>query len=126
MFSENARRLLMTDLPKCTKCGSAYTYENDSLYVCPECGHEWTAQEEKNSEIEQSVVKDAYGNILRDGDSVTIIKDIKVKGSSSTLKVGVKVKNIRLVDEVNGHNIEAKIPGFGQMMLKSEVVKKSS
>ena len=116
----------MVDFPKCTKCDSAYTYENGSLYVCPECGHEWTAQEVKKSEIEQSVVKDAYGNILRDGDSVTIIKDIKVKGSSSTLKVGVKVKNIRLVDEVNGHNIEAKIPGFGQMMLKSEIVKKSS
>ena len=116
----------MIDLPKCTKWGSAYTYENGSLYVCPECGHEWTAQEVKKSEIEQSVVKDAYGNILRDGDSVTIIKDIKVKGSSSTLKVGVKVKNIRLVDEVNGHNIEAKIPGFGQMVLKSEIVKKSS
>lgn len=116
----------MTDLPKCTKCGSAYTYENGSLYVCPECGHEWTAQEEKKSEIEQPVVKDAYGNTLRDGDSVTIIKDIKVHGSSSTLKVGVKVKNIRLVDEVNGHNIEAKVPGFGQMMLKSEIVKKSS
>lgn len=116
----------MTDLPKCIKCGSAYTYENNSLYVCPECGHEWTAQEEEKSEIEQSQVKDAYGNILQDGDCVTIIKDIKVKGSSTDLKVGVKVKNIRLVDEVNGHNIEAKVPGFGQMMLKSGVVKKSS
>lgn len=116
----------MIDLPKCTKCGSAYTYENGSLYVCPECGHEWTVQDEKKGEIEQPVVKDAYGNILQDGDTVTIIKDIKVKGSSSTLKVGVKVKNIRLVDEVNGHNIEAKVPGFGQMMLKSEIVKKSS
>ncbi len=118
----------MTDLPKCTKCGSAYTYENGAFYVCPECGNEWTADVEKKSEgeTEQSVVKDAYGNILQDGDTVTIIKDIKVKGSSSALKVGVKVKNIRLVDEVNGHNIEAKVPGFGQMMLKSEIVKKSS
>lgn len=116
----------MTDLPKCTKCGSVYTYENGSLYVCPECGHEWTVHEEKKSETGQSVVKDAYGNILQDGDTVTIIKDIKVKGSSSALKVGVKVKNIRLVDEINGHNIEAKVPGFGQMMLKSEIVKKSS
>lgn len=116
----------MTDLPKCIQCGSGYTYENGSFYVCPECGHEWTVQEEKKSETGLSVVKDAYGNILQDGDTVTIIKDIKVKGSSSSLKVGVKVKNIHLVDEVNGHNIEAKVPGFGQMMLKSEIVKKSS
>lgn len=116
----------MTDLPKCTKCSSEYTYENGAYYVCPECGNEWTVYAEQKSETEQSVVKDAYGNTLQDGDTVTIIKDIKVKGSSSDLKVGVKVKNIRLVDEVNGHNIEAKVPGFGQMMLKSEIVKKSS
>lgn len=116
----------MTDLPKCTKCGSVYTYENGAFYVCPECGNEWAVYTEKKSETEQSVVKDAYGNILQDGDTVTIIKDIKVKGSSSALKVGVKVKNIRLVNEVNGHNIDAKVPGFGQMMLKSEIVKKSS
>ena len=116
----------MVDFPKCTKCDSAYTYENGSLYVCPECGHEWSVPIEKKDETVQPVVKDAYGNILQDGDTVMIIKDIKVKGSSSALKVGVKVKNIRLVDEVNGHNIEAKVPGFGQMMLKSEIVKKSS
>ncbi len=115
----------MDSLPNCSKCGSTYTYENGSLYVCPECGHEWSIEEEKQNEPAQSVVKDAYGNILQDGDTVTIIKDIKVKGASSALKVGVKVKNIRLVDEVNGHNIEAKVPGFGQMMLKSEIVKKS-
>ena len=116
----------MADLPKCTKCGSEYTYENGSLYVCPECGHEWTVHDEKRNETEQSVVRDAYGNILQDGDTVTIIKDIKVKGSSTALKVGVKVKNIRLVDEVDGHNIEAKVPGFGVMMLKYEIVKKSN
>ena len=116
----------MTDLPKCTKCGSAYTYENGSFYVCPDCGHEWTIHDENKGETRQTVVKDAHGNILQDGDTVTIIKDIKVKGSSSALKVGIKVKNICLVDEVNGHNIEAKVPGFGQMMLKSEIVKKSS
>jgi protein PhnA len=116
----------MADLPKCTQCGSAYTYENGPLYVCPECGHEWAVHEEKKDKTEQPVVKDAYGNILQDGDTVVIIKDIKVKGSSSALKVGVKVKNIHLVDEVNGHNIEAKVPDFGQMMLKSEIVKKSS
>lgn len=116
----------MADLPKCPKCGSAFTYENDSLFVCPDCGHEWTLPDEKINDTGQSVVRDANGNILQDGDTVTIIKDIKVKGASSVLKVGVKVKNIRLVDEVNGHNIEAKVPGFGQMMLKSEIVKKSS
>lgn len=116
----------MTDLPKCIKCGSAYTYEAGSLYICPECGHEWSIHTEKKEEEVQPVVKDAHGNILQDGDTVTIIKDVKVKGSSSALKVGTKVKNIRLVDEVNGHNIEAKVPGFGQMMLKSEIVKKSS
>lgn len=116
----------MTDLPKCPKCGSTYTYEDGASYICPECAHEWPLHAEEESEAIPAVVKDAHGNILQDGDSVTIIKDIKVKGSSSDLKVGVKVKNIRLVDEVNGHNIEAKVPGFGVMMLKSEIVKKSS
>lgn len=120
----------MSDLPKCPKCGSEYTYEDGALYICPDCSHEWAiqAKEEAKEESEtvQSVVKDAYGNILHDGDSVTIVKDIKVKGSSVALKAGVKVKNIRLVDEVAGHNIEAKVPGFGPMMLKSEIVKKSN
>ncbi len=116
----------MPGLPKCTKCGSSYTYEDGSMYICPDCGNEWAVCDEKNGGAGQAVVKDAYGNILQDGDTVTIIKDIKVKGSSSSLKVGVKVKNIRLVDEVNGHNIEAKVPGFGQMMLKGEIVKKSN
>jgi protein PhnA len=116
----------MNELPKCTKCGYAYTYENGSLYVCPECGHEWSIHDENKEEIEHFVVKDAHGNTLQDGDTVTIIKDVKVKGASSSLKVGLKVKNIRLVGEVNGHNIEAKVPGFGQMMLKSEIVKKSN
>ncbi len=116
----------MTDLPRCAKCGSEHTYEDGILYICPECGHEWAIHDEKEGETAQPVIKDAHGSILVDGDSVTIIKDIKVKGASSALKAGVKVKNIRLVDEVNGHNIEAKIPGFGTMMLKSEIVKKSN
>lgn len=116
----------MTDLPKCAKCGSGYTYKDGVLYICPECGHEWAVQGEAKEESAQPVVKDAYGNILQDGDSVTIIKNIKVKGATSDLKAGVKVKHIRLVEEVNGHNIEAKIPGFGTMMLKSEIVKKSN
>lgn len=116
----------MTDLPNCIKCGSKYTYQNGSLYTCPECAHEWSATVEEEQEGMLPVIKDAHGNVLQDGDSVTIIKDIKVKGASSTLKVGIKVKNIRLVNEVNGHNIEAKIPGFGVMMLKSEIVKRSN
>lgn len=116
----------MTDFPKCLKCGSELTYEDGILYICPECGHEWPIHADKESASAPAVVRDAHGNVLQDGDSVTIIKDVKVKGSSSALKVGVKVKNIRLVDEVNGHNIEAKVPGFGSMMLKSGIVKKSS
>ena len=114
----------MKDLPHCIKCGSDLTYEDGSLYICPECGHEWTASAESEDEKHEVIVKDAFGNILKDGDTVTIIKDIKVKGSSLVIKVGVKVKDIRIVDEVNGHNIDAKVPGFGPMMLKSEIVKK--
>ena len=116
----------MKELPNCVKCGSELTYENGDIYVCPECGHEWTETIETEKEEAAVVVKDAFGNILKDGDSVTIIKDIKVKGSSSVIKVGVRVKDIRLVNEVNGHNIDAKVPGFGAMMLKSEIVKKCS
>lgn len=116
----------MTGLPKCIKCGSAYTYEDGTLYICPECGYEWAIHSGEGSEVALLVVKDAHGNTLQDGDSVTIIKDIKVKGSTSALKIGVKVKDIRLVEEVNGHNIEAKVPGFGTMMLKSSIVKKST
>lgn len=113
----------MSDLPKCPQCGSEYTYENGPLYICPECFYEWSVQ--ALDIPEPAIVRDAHGNILQDGDSVTIVKDIQVKGFSSALKVGVKVRNIRLVEEVNGHNIEAKVPGFGLMMLKSEIVKKS-
>jgi protein PhnA len=114
----------MKNIPNCIKCGCEFTYEDRSLYVCPECGYEWTEALESKDDKPQVVVKDAYGNLLKDGDSVTIIKDIKVKGTSSAIKIGVKVKDIRLVEEVNGHNIEAKVPGFGSMLLKSEVVKK--
>ena len=114
----------MKDIPNCVKCGSEFTYNDGDLYICPECGHEWTEVLESEAEKSEVVVKDAVGNILKDGDSVTIIKDIKVKGTSSVIKVGLKVKGIRIVDEVNGHNIDAKVPGFGSMMLKSEIVKK--
>ncbi len=116
----------MADVPNCPKCGCEYTYENGNLYVCPECAHEWSREEEPQQNDRELVVKDAHGNILKDGDSVTTIKDIKVKGSSSVIKVGLKVKDIRLVEPVNGHNIDAKVKDFGPMMLKSEFVKKSS
>lgn len=111
----------MSNLPNCPKCGSEYTYESDHLLVCPECSHEWSAASEADSETSK-VVKDANGNVLQDGDSVTIIKDLKVKGSSSVLKIGTKVKGIRLVE--GDHDIDCKIDGFGAMKLKSEFVKK--
>jgi protein PhnA len=111
----------MSSLPNCPKCNSEYTYEDGSLLICPECGHEWSLEAAAAVE-EESVIKDANGNVLSDGDTVTIIKDLKVKGSSSTLKQGTKVKNIRLVD--GDHNIDCKIDGFGAMSLKSEFVKK--
>ncbi|MDR0136847.1 zinc ribbon domain-containing protein YjdM [Metabacillus idriensis] len=112
----------MHELPNCPKCQSSYTYEDGNLFVCPECAHEWTAEAEAENQEEQKVVKDANGNVLSDGDSVTVIKDLKVKGSSSVIKIGTKVKSIRLVD--GDHDIDCKIDGFGAMQLKSEFVKK--
>ncbi len=110
----------MENLPKCPLCSSEYTYEDRGLFICPECAHEWT---ESSVEIEvANLVKDVNGNILSEGDSITIIKDLKVKGSSATLKIGTKVKNIRLVE--GDHNIDCQIEGFGAMKLKSEFVKK--
>lgn len=112
----------MSSLPNCPKCQSEYTYEDGSMFICPECAHEWSLESETAPNEEQKIVKDANGNLLNDGDTVTIIKDLKVKGSSSVLKVGTKVKNIRLVD--GDHDIDCKIDGFGAMKLKSEFVKK--
>lgn len=112
----------MQDLPKCPKCNSEYTYEDGNIFICPECAHEWTLDSESQNSDDELVVKDSNGNILNDGDSVTIIKDLKVKGASSALKKGTKVKNIRLVE--GDHNIDCKIDGFGAMQLKSEFVKK--
>lgn len=112
----------MTTLPKCPSCSSAYTYEDGALYVCPECGNEWPQAEPESAEID-SVVRDAFGNELKDGDSVTVIKDLKIKGSSSVVKVGTKVRNIRLVD--GDHDIDCRIDGIGAMQLKSEYVKKA-
>jgi len=111
----------MNSLPNCPKCQSEYTYEDRNLFICPECAHEWSVSGE-SSESAETVVRDANGNVLQDGDSITIIKDLKVKGSSSALKIGTKVKNIRLVD--GDHNIDCQIDGFGAMKLKSEFVKK--
>jgi protein PhnA len=112
----------MSNLPNCPKCNSEYTYEDGSLFVCPECGHEWALGAETETSEETKVIKDANGNILNDGDTITVIKDLKVKGSSSVLKMGTRVKNIRLVD--GDHDIDCKIDGFGAMKLKSEFVKK--
>ncbi len=112
----------MSTLPPCPSCNSSYTYEVDGLLTCPECGHEWRA----GADAEDNAVrtwKDAYGTPLQDGDTVTLIKDLKVKGSSSVVKVGTKVKNIRLVD--GDHDIDCKIEGFGAMGLKTEFVKKA-
>ncbi|MFJ7637646.1 zinc ribbon domain-containing protein YjdM [Peribacillus sp. NPDC097264] len=109
----------MSDLPNCPTCHSEYTYEDGSLYVCPVCAHEWSIESETE---EIKTIKDANGNVLNDGDSVTVIKDLKVKGSSSVLKMGTKVKSIRLVE--GDHDIDCKIDGFGAMKLKSQFVKK--
>lgn len=113
----------MSRLPSCPKCHSEYTYEDGAMYVCPECGHEWAQDSTGDGGEEAAAVKDSNGNILSDGDTVTVIKDLKVKGSSSVVKVGTKVKNIRLVD--GDHNIDCKVDGIGPMKLKSEFVKKA-
>ncbi|GAB6094834.1 zinc ribbon domain-containing protein YjdM [Desulfatiferula olefinivorans] len=113
----------MSQLPPCPQCSSEYAYEDGLLYVCPECGLEWSPDAEKAGSDQNAVVRDAYGNVLADGDAVTVIKDLKIKGSSSVVKVGTKVRDIRLVD--GDHNIDCKIPGIGAMKLKSEFVKKS-
>lgn len=109
-------------LPHCPKCNSEYTYEDNGMFICPECAHEWN-DAEPAPDSDTLIVKDANGNLLADGDSVTVVKDLKVKGSSSMLKIGTKVKNIRLVE--GDHNIDCKIDGFGPMKLKSEFVKKN-
>lgn len=112
----------MNSLPKCPKCSSEFTYEDGNMYICPECAHEWSKEVTENAN-DQRIVHDAHGNVLQDGDTVTVIKDLKIKGSSSVVKVGTKVKNIRLVDR--DHDIDCKIDGIGAMQLKSEFVKKA-
>lgn len=110
----------MTDtLPPCPECSSAYTYQVDALYICPECAHEWSPVVASHDGV---AVRDSVGNVLMDGDTVTVIKDLKVKGSSSVVKVGTKIRNIRLVD--GDHDVDCRIPGVGQMGLKSQFLKK--
>ncbi|NQV69119.1 MAG: alkylphosphonate utilization protein [Pseudohongiella sp.] len=111
----------MSNIPPCPRCNCEYAYQDGGLYMCPECAHEWT-QEESEAEQADKQVKDANGNVLTDGDTVSVIKDLKVKGSSSVVKVGTRVKNIRLVE--GDHDIDCKIDGIGAMKLKSEFVKK--
>lgn len=112
----------MNNTPNCPHCNSIYAYEDRGMYNCPECGHEWSKDRAGIEENTDRVVRDANGAELKDGDTVTVIKDLKVKGSSTVVKVGTKVKNIRIVD--GDHDIDCKIPGVGSMGLKSEFVKK--
>jgi len=113
----------MSGLPPCTQCNSPYTYEDGPSLICPECGHEWAKDAQAPEAEAGELVKDANGTVLADGDTVTVIKDLKVKGSSSVVKVGTKVKGIRLVE--GDHNIDCKITGIGAMKLKSEFVRKA-
>jgi len=112
---------MSSTLPNCPQCNSEYTYEDGRILVCPECAHEWSTEVGDNDGGE-TIIKDSNGNVLADGDTVSVIKDLKVKGSSSVVKVGTKVKNIRLVE--GDHDIDCKIPGIGGMKLKSKFVKK--
>ncbi len=112
----------MSSLPPCPECGSEYTYEDGNMLICPECAHEW-APGAAGAEGQGLVVRDAHGNELKDGDDVTVLKDLKVKGTSSVVKVGTKVRNIRLTE--GDHNLHCKVDGIGSMGLKSEFVKKA-
>ena len=112
----------MDTLPPCPQCQSEFTYQDGEMMICPECAHEWSPSDNTGTN-DELVVRDANGNLLQDGDTVVVIKDLNVKGSSSGIKIGTKVKNIRLVDR--DHNIDCKIPGIGAMGLKSEFVKKA-
>ncbi|KYG68714.1 PhnA protein [Bdellovibrio bacteriovorus] len=118
----------MENQTHCPQCNSENIYADGNLWICPECGHEWSsfaAAEGTAEKVEDTSIRDANGNVLNDGDSITVIKDLKVKGSSLVVKVGSKAKNIRLVDSADGHNIACKIDGIGAINLKSEFVKKA-
>lgn len=113
----------MSSLPKCPLCQSEYTYKDKAMFVCPECAHEWGTDIASETVDTQKIIRDANGNELKDGDTITVIKDLRVKGSSLIVKVGTKVKGIRLVE--GDHDIDCKIDGIGAMQLKSEFVKKA-
>lgn len=116
----------MFNMPNCPKCNSEYTYEESLLYICPECNYEWSKETEELNTQNEDVIKDANGNELNEGDDIIVIKDLKVKGSSSSVKIGTKVKKIKLIHNASdGHDIDCKIDGFGAMKLKSEFVKKA-
>jgi protein PhnA len=121
---DEGERPVTTTPPDCPECSQPYTYQQGTLLVCPMCGHEW-AVDEQPAAAAPTVITDAFGTPLTDGDTVTVIKDLKIKGSSLTVKVGTKVKNIRLTDGFGGHDIDCKIDGIGAMQLKSEFVRKS-
>lgn len=114
----------MVELPNCPKCNSEYTYEDGNLLICPECAHEWTKPIEGEDEEKEVVTRDVNGNILKDGDAVTLIRDVKVKGTSSVMKIGTKIKSIRIIESVNGHDLDCKVDGIGGIYLKSSLVKK--
>lgn len=120
---------VMSSNPKCPKCNSEHVYNDGNLWVCPECANEWSVYENQEptgvDAAEDNSIRDAFGNILNDGDSVSVLKELKIKGSSSVVKVGTKVRNIRLVESDDGHNIACKIDGLGSINLKSEFVKKA-
>ena len=113
----------MSAFPNCPLCNSEYTYEDGAIFICPECSHEWTKDMKEQLSENERIIKDANGNVLQDGDTVTVIKELKIKGSSSVVKVGTKVKNIKLID--GDHDIDCKIDGIGTMKLKSQFVKKA-
>lgn len=118
----------MSSDPQCPQCQSVNVYADGALWICPECSHEWSvfaAEASESAPVDDGIIRDAHGNPLADGDSVTVIKELKIKGSSSVVKVGTKVKNIRLVDGGDGHDIGCKIDGIGSINLKSEFVKKA-
>ena len=113
---------MMSHIPPCPSCQSEHVYNDGELLICPECAHEWLAHENISGAEEEKIYRDAFGNVLQDGDAVTVIKDLRPKGASGTIKMGTRIKNIRLVDR--DHDIECKIEGFGSMSLKTEFVKK--
>ena len=114
------KRTLIEQLPNCPECGGKYTYEDSGLYVCPECAHEWSQLHENENVF---IIKDANGTVLQDGDTVTVIKDLKVKGASSDIKVGTKIKKIRLLNKAD-HNIDCKVSGIGTLQVTAAFVKK--